>query len=77
MPAQRLASQGQRLEAYKAAFASHQRNMAGLNQLQDALDGQYEHNFTNGLGGYYRTDDVSFDPASLQGNWRRIEPFGP
>lgn len=114
-----------RMADQKAAFASHQRNMAGLNQLQDAahesymktlrsrgsfssvggdyggqqavvdqiherssfadpwtnsevaLDGQYKHNFTNGLGDYYRTDDPSFDPASLQGDWRRIDPLGP
>lgn len=114
-----------RMADQQAAFASQQRNMAGLNQLQDvahesymktlrsrgsfstvasdydgqqavvdqihgrssfadpwsnsqvALDGQYEYNFTNGLGDYYRTDDASFDPASLQGDWRRIEPLGP
>ncbi|MEZ5658468.1 MAG: hypothetical protein R3E83_08025 [Burkholderiaceae bacterium] len=114
-----------RMADQQAAFASHQRNMAGLNQIQDvahesymktlrsrgsfasvgneygshqalidqtherssfadpwtnsqiALDGQYEYNFTNGLGDYYRTNDPSFDPASLQGDWRSIKPLGP
>lgn len=114
-----------RMADQKAAFASHQRNMAGLNQLQDvahesymktlrsrgsfasvgsdyggqqavvdqihgrssftdpwtnsqvALDGQYKYNFTNGLGDYYRTNDASFEPASLQGDWRKIDPLGP
>lgn len=114
-----------RMADQKAAFASHQRNMAGLNQIQDAahesymttlrsrgsfasvggdyggqqavvdqihgrssftdpwtnsqiaLDGQYKYNFTNGLGDYYRTNDVSFEPASLQGDWRKIDPLGP
>lgn len=114
-----------RMADQKAAFASHQRNMAGLNQIQDvahesymktlrsrgsfasvgsdyggqqavvdqihgrssfadpwtnsqiALDGQYKYNFTNGLGDYYRTNDPGFDPASLQGDWRAIQPLGP
>ncbi|MEZ5653535.1 MAG: hypothetical protein R3E87_23620 [Burkholderiaceae bacterium] len=114
-----------RMADQQAAFASHQRNMAGLNQIQDAahegymktlrsrgsfssvgsdydshkalidqiherssfndpwtnseiaLDGQYKYNFTNGLGDYYRTNDPSFNPGSLQGDWRAINPLGP
>lgn len=110
-----------RMADQKAAFASHQKNMAGLNQLQDvahenymktlrsngsfsslgsdfgshdkvidqiherqsfqdpwtgttvSLDGQYEHNYTNGLGDYYRTNDASFDYNSLNGDWKPIE----
>jgi len=41
------------------------------------LDGQYDYNYTNGLGDYYRTDDPSFDPNSLQGDWQQIEPQYP
>ncbi len=41
------------------------------------LDGQYDYNYTNGLGDYYRTDDPSFDPNSLQGDYQQIEPQYP
>lgn len=41
------------------------------------MDGQYDYNYTNGLGDYYRTNDPSFDPNSLQGNWQQIEPESP
>ena len=41
------------------------------------MDGQYDYNYTNGLGDYYRTNDPSFDPNSLQGNWQQIEPEYP
>ncbi|MGD1891727.1 MAG: hypothetical protein ACFB15_14200 [Cyclobacteriaceae bacterium] len=41
------------------------------------LDGQYDYNYTNGLGDYYRTDDPSFDPNSLQGDWQQINPQYP
>ena len=27
------------------------------------------------LGNYYGTDDPSFDPNSLQGNWEQIDPL--
>lgn len=110
-----------RMADQKAAFASHQKNMAGLNQIQDvahesylnklrgtgtfstvgsdyttqdnivdqiherqsfqdpwtektiSLDGQYEYNYTNGLGDYYRTNDASFDYNSLQGDWKPVK----
>ena len=41
------------------------------------LDGQYDYNYTNGLGDYYRTNDPSFDPHSLQGDWQQTEPLSP
>ena len=41
------------------------------------MEGQYDYNYTNGLGDYYRTNDPSFDPNSLQGNWQQIEPEYP
>ncbi len=41
------------------------------------LDGQYDYNYTNGLGDYYRTNDPSFDPNSLPGNYEQIEPQYP
>jgi hypothetical protein len=114
-----------RMADRQAAFHSHQKSMAGLNQLQDvahesylktlqnsgsfssvgsdysshdafidqthertsfkdpwagseiSLDGQYDYNYTNGLGDYYRTDDSSFEPASLQGDWQAIDPSQP
>lgn len=118
---QLAAAHQRRMADQKAAFASHQKNMAGLNQLQDvahesymtslrssgsfssvgsdfdshnktidqiherqsfqdpwtqqtiSLDGQYEYNFTNGLGDYYRTNDASFDYNSLNGDWKPIQ----
>lgn len=44
---------------------------------EKSLDGQYDYNYTNGLGDYYRTDDPGFDPNSLQGDWQQIEPNTP
>jgi len=41
------------------------------------MDGQYDYNYTNGLGDYHRTNDPSFDPNSLQGDWQQIEPEYP
>ncbi|MDF9795468.1 hypothetical protein OKW21_000731 [Catalinimonas alkaloidigena] len=41
------------------------------------MDGQYDYNYTNGLGDYYRTNDPSFDQNSLQGDWQQIEPEYP
>ncbi|MEK6478962.1 hypothetical protein WJR50_15555 [Catalinimonas sp. 4WD22] len=41
------------------------------------MDGQYDYNYTNGLGDYYRTDDPNFDHNSLQGDWQHIEPEYP
>ncbi|MEK6478958.1 hypothetical protein WJR50_15535 [Catalinimonas sp. 4WD22] len=41
------------------------------------MDGQYDYNYTNGLGDYYRTDDPNFDHNSLQGDWQQIEPEYP
>lgn len=40
-------------------------------------EGQYDHWYTDGMGEYYGTDDPSFDPNSLPGNWERIEPQRP
>jgi hypothetical protein len=120
---QMQADHQQRMADQKASFASHQKNMAGLNQIQDvahenymktlksngsfstigsdygshnafvdqiyerqsfndpwtnnkvALDGQYDYNYTNGLGDYYRTNDPNFKPSSLQGEWNKIDPL--
>jgi hypothetical protein len=41
------------------------------------LEGQYDYNYTNGLGDYYQTNDPSFDPHSLQGDWQQTEPLSP
>jgi len=40
-------------------------------------DGQYEQNYTDGLGNYYGTNDPSFNPNSLQGDWQATEPLRP
>jgi len=40
-------------------------------------DGQYRYNYTDGLGGYYGTNDPSFNPNSLPGNWQKTEPLRP
>nr|WKN40087.1 hypothetical protein K4G66_15440 [Tunicatimonas sp. TK19036] len=42
-----------------------------------SLDGQYDYNYTNGLGDYYRTNDPSFDQNSLQGDWQQTEVLSP
>ncbi|MEQ9438249.1 MAG: hypothetical protein RIG62_04345 [Cyclobacteriaceae bacterium] len=42
-----------------------------------SLDGQYDYNYTNGLGDYYRTNDPSFDQNSLQGDWQLVDPRSP
>ncbi len=42
-----------------------------------SLDGQYDYNYTDGLGNYYRTNDANFDPNSLQGDWQEVEPLSP
>lgn len=39
------------------------------------MDGQYDYNYTNGLGDYYRTNDPSFDPNSLPGDYQQIDPL--
>ena len=44
---------------------------------QVSRDGQYDNWYNNGLGDYYGTDDPSFDPNSMDGNWERIEPLEP
>ncbi len=44
---------------------------------QVSQDGQYDNWYNNGLGEYYGTDDPSFDPNSMEGNWERIEPLQP
>ena len=44
---------------------------------QMQMDGQYDYNYTNGLGDYYRTDDPNFDPNSLSGDWQAIDPMNP
>ena len=40
-------------------------------------EGQYDQWYTDGLGGYHGTDDPSFNPHSLPGNWEAIEPSRP
>ncbi|MCP3869619.1 MAG: hypothetical protein GY703_16310 [Gammaproteobacteria bacterium] len=40
-------------------------------------DGQRDRWFTNGLGDFVGTDDPSFNPYALQGNWQAIEPSRP
>jgi len=42
---------------------------------QKTLDGDYDYWYQDNLGNYYGTDDPSFDPNSLQGNWERIDPL--
>jgi hypothetical protein len=42
-----------------------------------SLDGQYEYNYTDEPGDYYRKNDSAFEPASLQGDWQAIDPLKP
>lgn len=38
------------------------------------LDAGYSHTYTNGLGGYYQTNDHFLNPNSMQGNWYETQP---
>ncbi|PIE43777.1 MAG: hypothetical protein CSA50_04030 [Gammaproteobacteria bacterium] len=40
-------------------------------------DGQYDYNYTDGMGNFYGTDNPSFDPNSLQGDWQQTQPLAP
>jgi len=40
-------------------------------------EGQYDYWYTDGQGNYHGTDDPNFNPHSLQGDWRAIEPNRP
>ncbi len=44
-------------------------------QIQQS--GQYDYWYTDGLGNYHGTNDPSFNPHSLQGNWQSIQPMNP
>lgn len=69
---------------YSNNYSSHDAYIDGIHERQTfndpysgqqvQKDGYYDYNYTNGLGDYYRTDDPSFNPNSLQGNWGEIEP---
>lgn len=39
--------------------------------------GQYDYWYTDGLGHYHGTNDPSFNPHSLQGDWQAIQPQRP
>ena len=41
------------------------------------LDGYQDRTFTDNLGNFYRTDDPSFDPNSMQGDWNEVQPLQP
>jgi len=41
------------------------------------LDGYQDRTFTDNLGNFYRTDDPSFDPNSMQGSWQEVQPLQP
>jgi hypothetical protein len=45
--------------------------------FQVRKEGHYKYNYTDGMGNFYGTDDPSFNPASLQGNWQKTEPLRP
>ncbi|PID42349.1 MAG: hypothetical protein CSA52_03790 [Gammaproteobacteria bacterium] len=40
-------------------------------------DGQYDYNYTDGMGNYYGTDNPSFNPHSLPGDWQQTYPLAP
>lgn len=39
--------------------------------------GQFKYNYTDGQGNFYGTNDPSFSPAALQGNWQATQPLQP
>lgn len=42
---------------------------------QISVQGVYDHWYTDGYGHYYGTNDPSFDPASLNGYWKKVTPL--
>lgn len=38
-------------------------------------NGEYDYWYTDGFGNYHGTNDPGFDPASLQGSWKRAYPI--
>ncbi len=44
---------------------------------QITRDGDYDYWYQDNLGNYYGTDDPSFNPNSLPGNWQQIDPLSP
>lgn len=40
-------------------------------------DGQYDYNYTDGMGSYYGTDDPGFNPNAMPGDWQETEPLHP
>ncbi len=67
-------------------YSSHNALIDGIHEQQTfqdpysgqqmQMDGQYDYNYTDGLGNYYGTNDPSFNPNSLQGNWTETQPLG-
>ena len=41
------------------------------------LDGYYDHTYTDGYGNFLRTDDPSFEPSALTGDWSETFPLQP
>jgi hypothetical protein len=42
------------------------------------IDGQYQYNYTDGMGNYYGTDNPGFNPGSLpNGDWQETQPLQP
>jgi len=42
------------------------------------FDGQYQYNFSDGMGNYYGTDNPSFEPGMMPtGDWEAVQPLRP
>ncbi|WPP49748.1 hypothetical protein [Catalinimonas niigatensis] len=80
-------SSGSYNSSSSSGYGSHDAYIDGIHERstfddpwsgqQQNMDGQYDYNYTNGLGEYYRTNDPSFNPNSLQGDWQEITPLNP
>jgi hypothetical protein len=62
--------------AFTDAITGHTSFQDPYTGHQIKQEGHYNHWYTNQHGEYYGTDDASFNPATLQGDWQAIEPLG-
>lgn len=63
--------------AFNDAITGHTSFNDPYSGHQIKQEGHYNYWYTDGQGEYYGTDDASFDPSSLQGNWQNVQPLSP
>jgi len=61
--------------SFNDAITGHSSFNDSYSGHQIKQEGHYNYWYSNGQGEYYGTDDASFNPASLQGNWQSVQPL--